>query len=57
MWLIGAADTMFSVESTKLIVWNTESKSYSMIKDFVSDDDDDSDWRLSQLEEGSSSFD
>ena len=57
MWHIGAADTMFSVESTKLIVWNTETKSYSMKKEFVSDDDDDSNWRLSQLEEGSSSFD
>ena len=46
---------MFSVESTKWIVWNSETMSYSMKREFVSDDDDDSNWRLSQLEEGSSS--
>jgi hypothetical protein len=57
MWHIGTADTMFSVESTKLIVWNTETMSYSMERDFVSDDDDDSTYTLSQLEEGSSSDD
>jgi len=48
---------MFSVESTKLIVWNTETMSYSMERYFVSDDDDDSTYTLSQLEEGSSSDD
>jgi hypothetical protein len=55
MWHIGTADTMFSVESTKLIVWDSDTMSYSMKKEFVSDDDDDSNWRLSQLEEGRSS--
>ena len=57
MWHIGTADTMFSVESTESIVWNAETKSYSVKKEYVSDDDNDSNWRLSQLEEGSSSFD
>ena len=55
MWHIGTADTMFSVESTKWIVWNSETMSYSMKREFVSDDDDDSNWRLSQNEEGISS--
>ena len=54
MWHIGTADTMFSVESTQLMVWNSQTTSYSMKIDFVSDDDDDSNWRLSQHEEGSS---
>jgi hypothetical protein len=55
MWNIGTADIMFAVESTKSIVWNDEKMSYSVKAEDISNDDDDSNWRLSQSEGGSTS--
>ena len=55
MWNIGTADIMFAVESTKSIVWNDEKMSYSVKAEDISNDDDDSNWRLSQSEGGSAS--
>jgi hypothetical protein len=58
MWHIGTADTMFTAESVKYIIWDTEEGAYGCKSGIDNDDEDDSDWLVEECEiEGSSSED
>jgi hypothetical protein len=50
MWHIGTADTMFTAESVKHIVWDTEEGTYGFKSSIDDDDEDDSDWLLPDCE-------
>jgi hypothetical protein len=44
MWHIGTADTLFSVEPIKCIVWKPEQGMYGFKNDIDDDHEDDSEW-------------
>ena len=55
MWHIGAADTMFAIESTPNIVWKPETSAYALCEECLPEDGYDSDWTPIDLSHETSS--